>query len=114
MGHISCIGAFSPLFGKNDKPIQDYLAARCDKALRTCNDKVLHNKNFLCGDKLTVADIYLYIVLGWCPYVAVTLENYPNLAKYVERVNAVEGVGAAWGRMKAEGAKPKKILLRSQ
>ena len=41
---------------------------------------------------------------------AVNLESFPNLAKFVERMNAIDGVGAAWGRMKAEGAKPIKIL----
>jgi len=63
-------------------------------------DKQLAGKQYLMGDKFTVADAYLFTVLRWSPRVEIDIAKWPNLKGYVDRVAARPKVQAA---MKAEG-----------
>ena len=63
-------------------------------------DKVLAGRAFLTGDAFTVADAYLFTVLGWTKFVKIDLSRWPNLVAYQQRVAARPGVQAA---LKAEG-----------
>ena len=63
-------------------------------------DKHLAGKQYLTGDKFTVADAYLFAVLRWSPRVNVDLGKWPNLKAYVDRVALRRKVREA---MKAEG-----------
>jgi len=62
-------------------------------------EKQLTGKTYLVGDKASIADFYLYIVLSWHPYVGVSLEAYPNLVAYSATIGALEPVAAAHARM---------------
>jgi len=63
-------------------------------------DKQLGGKQYLTGDKFTVADAYLFTVLRWSPRVDIDLGKWPNLKAYVDRVAARPKVKEA---LKAEG-----------
>jgi len=63
-------------------------------------DKELAGKQYLMGDKFTVADAYLFTVLRWSPRVGVDLSKSPNVTAYVDRVAARPKVQEA---LKAEG-----------
>jgi len=63
-------------------------------------DKHLEGKQYLMGDKFTVADPYMFTVLRWSGRVKVDLSPYKNIAAYMERVQARPKVQEA---MKAEG-----------
>ena len=63
-------------------------------------DKQIAGKQYLMGDKFTVADAYLFTVLRWSPRVEIDISKWPNLKAYVDRVAARPKVQAA---MKAEG-----------
>jgi glutathione S-transferase len=63
-------------------------------------DKHLAGKQYLTGDKFTVADAYLFTVLRWSPRIEVDLAKWPNLQAYVDRVTARPKVQEA---LKAEG-----------
>jgi len=63
-------------------------------------DKQLAGKQYLTGDKFTVADAYLFTVLRWSARVNIDLGKWPNLKAYVERVAARPKVQEA---MKVEG-----------
>jgi glutathione S-transferase len=63
-------------------------------------DKQLSGKQYLMGDKFTVADAYLYTVLRWTTRIEMDLAKWPNLKAYVERVGARPKVQEA---LKAEG-----------
>ena len=63
-------------------------------------DKQLAGKQYLMGDKFTVADAYLFTVLRWTARIQIDLGKWPNLKAYVDRVAARPKVQAA---MKAEG-----------
>lgn len=60
----------------------------------------LAGKTYVMGDDFTVADAYLFTVLGWGKYVGVDLAPWPTLTAYLGRVAARPAVQAA---LKAEG-----------
>lgn len=60
----------------------------------------LENSTYLMGDTFTVADGYLFTVLGWCPHVGFDLSPWPVLGAYLGRVASRPAVQAA---MKEEG-----------
>ncbi len=55
---------------------------------------------FFMGDTFTVADGYLFTVLGWCPHIGFDLSRWPTLGAYLERVGARPAVQSA---LKEEG-----------
>jgi glutathione S-transferase len=63
-------------------------------------DKQLAGKQYLMGDKFTVADAYLFTVLRWSPRVGVDLSSSPNVTAYMDRVAGRPKVQEA---LKAEG-----------
>ncbi|MGH6932856.1 MAG: glutathione transferase GstA [Dongiaceae bacterium] len=63
-------------------------------------DKQLAGKKYLMGDQFSVADGYLFTILGWAPLLKISLDAYPNVGAYLSRVAARPAVQAA---LKAEG-----------
>jgi glutathione S-transferase len=63
-------------------------------------DKQLAGRQYLMGDKFTVADAYLFTILNWAKRVEIDLGRWPNVTAYVGRVAARPKVQEA---MKAEG-----------
>jgi glutathione S-transferase len=63
-------------------------------------DQQLAGRQYLMGDKFTVADAYLFTVLRWSSRVEIDLAKWPNLKGYVDRVAARPKVQEA---LKAEG-----------
>ncbi|HEY3078238.1 MAG TPA: glutathione transferase GstA [Burkholderiales bacterium] len=95
---------FSPLFKPNTpedyKPIaKQNLATRFDWL-----DQQLAGKDYLTGKQFTVADAYLFVLLGWTKPTQIDLAKWPNLAAFHKRVAARPKVKQA---MQAEGLIPK-------
>jgi glutathione S-transferase len=63
-------------------------------------DKQLAGRQYLMGDKFTIADAYLFTVLRWSARIEVDLAKWPNLKSYVDRVAARPKVREA---LEAEG-----------
>jgi len=63
-------------------------------------DKQLAGRQYLMGDKFTVADAYLFTILRWTTRIEMDLAKWPNLKAYVDRVAARPKVKEA---LKAEG-----------
>jgi glutathione S-transferase len=63
-------------------------------------DKELSGRQFLMGDKFTIADAYLFVILRWTPRIGMDLAKWPNLKAYVDRIAARPKVQEA---LKAEG-----------
>lgn len=91
---------FSPLFNsklsEETKTIAREALARRFDYLST----QLRDKSYLMGDTFTVADGYLFTVLGWSRMTNVDLSKWPVLTAYVERIAKLSAVREA---MKAEG-----------
>jgi glutathione S-transferase len=91
---------FSPLFNPNASA--DWKAgvtANIEKRFDWLS-KQLEGKDYLMGDKFTVADGYLFTVLSWGKHVGIDLPRWPTLAAYAARVAARPKVQEA---LKAEG-----------
>ena len=63
-------------------------------------DKQLADRQYLTGDKFTVADAYCFVIVGWSKYKDIDLARWPNLTAYMDRVAARPKVQEA---LKAEG-----------
>ena len=75
--------------------VRKVLSNRLDYLNRTIGDGP-----FLMGEQFTVADPYLFTVLGWGPHLDFDLGKWPQLQRYMERVGARPQVVEA---LKAEG-----------
>jgi glutathione S-transferase len=63
-------------------------------------DKQLAGKQYLMGDKFTVADAYLFTILNWAKFQSIDLAPWPNLLKFMSRVGERPKVKEA---LRAEG-----------
>ena len=77
------------------KGVSDRLELRCAWLAAQ-----LAGKQYLMGDKFSVADAYLFTVLNWAPMVKFDLGKWPVLLEYQKRVSARPKVQEA---LKAEG-----------
>jgi glutathione S-transferase len=97
--------AFSPLFAPNaSDDMKQYARALLTKRVAWLAEQ-LGSKQYLVGNQFTVADAYLFVVLGWSPLVHFDLSQWPNLLAYRERIAARPHVVEA---MTAEGLLKKK------
>ena len=86
---------FSPLFNPaNPDSVKD--AQKTKLAQRFAEiAPVLDKHDFLTGKDFSVADAYLFTVLGWSKHFSIDLQQWPSIAKFVERVAARPAVVAA-------------------
>ncbi len=50
--------------------------------------------NYVCGDALSLADFYLFVVCNWLEGDGVALGDYPGIGAFMDRMNARESVRA--------------------
>lgn len=62
--------------------------------------QALTGRQYLMGETYTVADCYLFTMLGWCSYVSFSLDPWPVLKDYQARLAQRPAIQAA---MQAEG-----------
>lgn len=91
---------FSPLFSaklsdETKAIMRDALARRFDYLSTRLSDRP-----YLMGETFTVADGYLFTMLGWCRMTNIDLSKWPTLTAYAERIGKLPAVREA---MKAEG-----------
>jgi glutathione S-transferase len=91
---------YSPLFKPDTLPEtrverQEYLLKRY-----ALIDQQLQGRQYLIGDKFTVADAYLFTVTNWARAIKLDLSKFAHLHAFQERVAARPAVRAA---MQAEG-----------
>jgi glutathione S-transferase len=87
---------FNPALAETARPaIVDKLSARFDFLA-----KQLDGKPYITGDKFTAPDAYAFTVLSWAPHLKVSLDKWPTLKAYIERIVGRPHVQAA---LKAEG-----------
>lgn len=57
-------------------------------------------RNYVLGDKFSVADTYLFVVINWSNFVGIDLHKWPNIDRFTARIASRETARTA---MKAEG-----------
>ncbi len=94
---------FSPLFNPQaGKEMQEAARANVSRRLGWL-DRALGSRPFLTGEQFTVADAYLFTVLGWGGHVGIDIGQWPALEAFHKRVGARPHVQEA---LKAEGLIP--------
>ena len=58
-------------------------------------ETTLQRQAYLLGDKFSIADAYLYTVLGWFKFFEISLSQWPAVAAYENRIAARPSVQAA-------------------
>jgi len=58
----------------------------------------LASRDYLVGDGFTVADAYLFTVLGWMKGVSIDLDRWPATARHMQRIGARASVQSALAR----------------
>lgn len=93
---------FTPLFNPRTPDEYKTIARETlDKKFAYIND-VLGKQQYLLGARFSVADAYLFTVLGWAKALKFDLAAWPNISAYLGRVAARPAVDAA---LTAEGLK---------
>ena len=92
--------AFGPLFMGASGETRDTAVASISRRLDHIETLLSDGRRHLSGDGLSVADIYLFVVAGWTIPAGISLERWPRLAAFLERVRGRPSVAAA---LAAEG-----------
>lgn len=93
-------GGFGPLFNPATPDAAKKMAiATLTSRLETVAEH-LSNRAFLLGEHFTVADAYLFVMLGWGSHVNVDISRWPVLADYAAKISARPAVQKA---LKEEG-----------
>jgi glutathione S-transferase len=101
---LSFIGAelhkslFTPLVGRDTPPeVRAWTARKYASRLAYLDDK-LNGREFLLGNRFSVADAYLATILNWTQATPeIDLTAYPNVKAYLERMRQRPSVAAALG-----------------
>ena len=79
---------FGPLFNPaTPDAVKEMSKANIAKRLAYLNDQ-LANKQYLMGDKFTVADAYAFTIVNWTNFIKMDLKPYPNVAAFMGRVGS--------------------------
>jgi glutathione S-transferase len=90
---------FGPLFHKPTEAVAAQQRGKIGERFLYL-EEVLVDRGFLMGERFTVADAYLFVMLQWCDKFSIDLQLYPNLDDYEHRISQRPAVRAA---MAAEG-----------
>jgi len=91
---------FSPLFSPDTPEDYKEIARKKIKARFDWLSTQLKDREFLVGNHYTVADGYLFVVLGWTDHVGMKLADWPVLKAWHARIAQRPAVQKA---LKAEG-----------
>lgn len=91
---------FGPLFAPGHSDDEKKRSSQGIDSALTKLDEELSTRDYLVGDRFSVADAYLFTILGWPKMVGIDMDKYPALNAYTGRIAQREGVQAA---LKAEG-----------
>lgn len=91
---------FSPLFNPGSVEAQKAASIEALKGRFSYLADQLAERPYLMGDKFSVADAYLFVVLSWAGFIKLDLSPWPALGSYLQRISERPAVLAA---LKAEG-----------
>lgn len=92
--------AFVPLFAPGTSEEAKAAAAAAVKKHLAALDQELTGRDHYVGNAFSIADIYLFVMLGWPGHVGIDMSAYPALGAYAGKIAQRPAVGAA---LKAEG-----------
>lgn len=91
--------SYGPLFYGLEGEAKEAQLKKVSTKLEYIATHVLKSNNYLVGDKFSIADSYLYIILSWSGYVGVDLTAHPTIKAYSEFIGALPFVVKAHAAM---------------
>lgn len=91
--------SFTPLFYEATDEERKKSISNVESKLDFINN-LLSDKNYLLGDKFTIADAYLFVITNLTGLTGIDLEKWPNIVSFSERVAGRDSVQKS---MQAEG-----------
>lgn len=107
---VEWLGFINSEVHKNVSPLFNPTASEDTKNFAKANltrrldwlDQQFGSRPFLTGENFTVADAYLFVVLGWLPHLKIDRSKWPTLDAFHQRVSTRPSVDKA---LRAEGLK---------
>jgi glutathione S-transferase len=94
-----------PLFNPTiTTEIRSFIVSNYKKKLTYVNNVLLAGKTFVVGNFFSIADLYLMIVLTWCPYIGIDLAEFPLASAYCKNMSDLPAVVKATEFMKSDPA----------
>jgi glutathione S-transferase len=79
--------AFGPLFNPAiDETTKAQAKIVASKKLEYFNQIFSDGRDYLVDNKVSIADLYLFVVSNWCNFVAISLDETPHLSRFVSRI----------------------------
>lgn len=91
---------YSPLFDPEaGADTKAYARSALSRRYTYVNSK-LGGQDYLCGNRFSVADVYLFVISNWAGLVQFELDGFPHLQAFQKRIGARPAVQQA---LRAEG-----------
>jgi len=91
--------SFTPLFSNISEEEKKKSIKNIETKLDFINAQ-LSDKDYLLGDKFSIADAYLFVITNWTGLTGIDLEKWPNIISFSQRVAKRKSVQES---MRAEG-----------
>lgn len=92
--------AFGQLFHPASAEAGVKARAKVESHLSSMNAKLSGGKQYLLGDTISLADIYLFVVVRWTDHLSIDMAAWPHLQQFMKRIEERPTVQAA---LAAEG-----------
>ena len=91
--------AFTPLFSDSSDDEKQKAKLNVSNKFNYL-DKLLAEREYLLGKKISIADFYLVVIANWTKFVGMSLSDWPNITRLTKQVVSRKSAQLA---MKAEG-----------
>jgi len=78
--------AYGPFFGGAEDAARDAALDRLKSRIAHVEYLLGDGRDYLFGDRFSVADAYAFVLLGWAAHFDIPLDEWPNVKAFVERV----------------------------
>jgi len=76
-----------------DYSVREFINSVFDRKMKYLEKHILNNdKKYAYGNKFTIVDAYLHIILTWTGYVGLNIEEYPVANKYLKNILSLDTV----------------------
>lgn len=82
--------SFAPFFApvKPEGALREQAVAKLARRFDALEARLADGREYLLGDRFTVADAYAFVVCSWAPAIGFDLGAYPRVSAYVSRIGA--------------------------
>ena len=78
--------AYGPFFGGAEGAARDAALDRLKSRIAHVEYLLGDGRDYLFGDRFSVADAYAFVILGWASHFGIPLDEWPNVKAFVDRV----------------------------